>query len=197
MLWPASGGGFFVCILSSIQAQRSCFSLAGWQKPLPFVHSPLCTAEAAVSASCCTSYRMCRFISTSYPVPPWNLWPLLFLLSPTGAPHWRANDSSWQRALAKGPAAAAARVSGTAESPSSGQTPALPTARLHSCRCRETNTETALALCVVCPFFCACGGWVWVVFSLNYEQEETMCLFPEQQGREKIDSSRKLAKQNF
>lgn len=174
-----------------------------WQddKSLFHLFTHPCTAEAAISASCCTSYRMCRFISRSCPVPPWNLWPLLSLLSPAGAPHVATEGQMTLHGkgpCSKGPAAVAASVSGTAESPSSGQTPGLcpqPGSTAVGAG-KQWHWNCSCIVCKVCPFFCACSGWVWVVFSLNYEQEEKMCLFPEQRGRKETDSSRKWAKQN-
>lgn len=201
MLQPAGGDGFLLISWAPSRHKKGAFPCQDDKSPFhSFTHPP------AISASWCTSIvhaQLCPDLSC----PFMGAVTLLSLLSPTGAPgapQWPLKGE-WLF-LANGPCskglfAVAAWVSGTAESPTSVQTPGprpMPTARIHSCTCRET-IKLNLCSCTVCkvhPFFCACGGWVWVVFSLNYEQGEKMCLFPEQQGRKKPGTSRKWAKQN-
>lgn len=204
MLRPAGGDGFFVCILSFTQAQRSTKEMLfpiRWQESLPFIHSSPCTAWAAISASWCMAYSTCTLCPD--PILPLHgcCGLCCYCWAWQGLPTWPLKGK-WLF-MANGPCskgqAVAAWVSCPAESPSTEQTPSpcpMPPVSIHSCTCRE-KIKLNLCTCTVCkvhPFLCACGGWVWVVFSLKYEQEVNMYLFPEQQGRKTPGTNRQWVK---
>lgn len=151
MLWPAGEDGFFVCFLSSIQAQSSTKEVL-----FPVTHSPALQKQqsqppAAHPIEC---VGLC----------PDPVLPLPRCCAVTAEPHrgshWRTMTFHGWGPCSKGPAVAAARVSGTAES--SVQTPGpypMPTTRLHSCMCRETTVNLCSCIvCKVCPFLCAWGA---------------------------------------